>query len=87
MAFTKEQFQSVLRRNAEHLRRARVAYSAGDCQDALRSYTDFARTTGALVAMNIETPGIDASLRREVDSRVKTVETFQTGLRARCVRR
>lgn len=87
MAFTKEQFRSVLRRNAEYLERTRSAYRAGDCQNAARSYADFARTAGGLLAMDIETPGLETSERREVTRRMKIVETFQGGLLARCVRR
>jgi len=37
--------------------------------------------------MDIETPGLETSERREVTRRMKIVETFQGGLLARCVRR
>lgn len=87
MAFQKEQFRSVLRRNAEYLEKARTAYRAGDCWWAVKAYTDFARTTGALVAMRVETPGLEPDERREVDRRVDVVDSFQRGLRTRCVRR
>jgi hypothetical protein len=86
MAFTREQFRSVLRRNTEYLRRARSAYRDRDCRDAVRAYSDFARTTGALVAMELATSGLDKKERAEVAKRAKTLDTFQVGLRRRCVR-
>jgi len=87
MAFQKEQFQSVLRRNGEYLERARAAYRDGDCRGAVKAYTDFTRTAGALVAMSVETPGLEPADRREVDRRVEIVDSFQRGLQKRCVRR
>lgn len=87
MAFQKEQFRSVLRRNAEYLDQTRAAHRAGNCRSAVRALTDFARTTGALVAMSVETPGLEASERREVDRRAQIVKSLQAGIQARCVRR
>jgi len=87
MPFTPDQFQSVLRRNAQYLREAQTAHRTGRCRDAMRLYTDFARTTGALVAMELETPKLNEDERREVMRRVKSLETFQADLRRRCVRR